>query len=265
MSTDCQILNVFVPNLIPVDCCGLDVFTATGEPNTFIECDENSRVITLYMSDHGDAGAGSLPPDFGSLNQLRELWIKKATLSGELPTSIGGLVNLEVLVIQSTNLLGQIPESIGQASKLRVVSLDDNSLTGVLPESFGDLMNLQALLLGGNQISGIVPESLSNLSELQYMYVFAPNFRTLNDNAFEGVLPDLSLLPLSGGSVLNLTTSTISGQTPSLPVCNFLNSGLCLSDTNFISASCAATDTIPRMQPFNFPTYSVYCARTQCE
>jgi Leucine-rich repeat (LRR) protein len=147
----------------------------------------NNRVSAINLNDNNVTG--SLPPEIGTLNELRVFNIDNSNLTGNIPSEIGNLTKLEEIVLGSGQLTGSIPKEIGNLKELKFLILDNNnSLSGELPFEIGNLTKLEALNLYSNNFSGELPSSFENLVKLKFLDLAKSNF--------EGKLPDFSNINL---------------------------------------------------------------------
>ena len=98
-----------------------------------------------------------------------------------IPPQLGTLANLRTLELQDNNLSGFIPGALGNLTNLRTLDLHDNNLIGRIPSTLGDLTNLQQLVLSGNKLNSPIPPELGNLANLVVLH--------LHDNDFLGPFP----------------------------------------------------------------------------
>ena len=144
-----------------------------------VTTDNSGRVTKLVLSDN--RLSGQIPPELGSLSNLRGLWLNGNQLSGSIPTELGSLSNLENLYLNGNQLSGSIPPELGSLSNLFDLRLYDNQLSGSIPPELGSLSNLRGLNLDDNQLTGSIPARLGSLGKLQWLI--------LSGNGFTGALP----------------------------------------------------------------------------
>jgi internalin A len=101
-----------------------------------------------------------LPPEIGSLNNVRYIYLNYNLLS-ELPPEIWQLTSLRGLNLNN-NRLTAIPTDIGHLTDLQWLDLGDNQLTH-LPEAMGQLQHLCHLNLRGNTLHRL-PLSFAHLT-----------------------------------------------------------------------------------------------------
>jgi len=110
-------------------------------------------------------GIKTLPPEIGSLSNLRRLYLSGNQIE-TLPPEIGLLSNLQALYLYN-NQIETLPPEIGSLSNLEELYLNKNQIK-TLPPEIGSLNNLLYLSLLKNQIVTLPPEIgfLSNLRKL---------------------------------------------------------------------------------------------------
>ena len=192
-----------------------------------VETDASGRVVGLYL--FGNQLSGKVPPELGSLSNLRLLQLPDNQLSGDIPPELGNLSNLTFLTLfgnqlsgdippelgslpyldylglSGNQLSGEIPAELGNLSNLTGLELHDNQLSGEMPPELGNLSNLVALHLSSNQLSGEIPSELGNLSNLAWLALY--------DNQLSGdIPPELGSLPYLKG--LQLWSNQLTGQIP---------------------------------------------------
>ncbi|CAL4968242.1 unnamed protein product [Urochloa decumbens] len=159
----------------------------------------------------GNRLSGGIPATLFNCSSLQLLDVSFNMLGQTLPSKIT-LPNLVFLFLNHNNFEGHIPASIGNISELQQLELASNSFTGKVPSSLGNLRMLNDLNLQINRLeandrqSWEFIERLSNYSNLQLL--------SLNNNHFEGTIPD-SIGKLSNNlQVLGLGTNKLSGIIP---------------------------------------------------
>ncbi|XP_078166441.1 uncharacterized protein LOC144561089 isoform X2 [Carex rostrata] len=168
---------------------------------------------------------GSIPPQFGFLEQLKELSLQTNNLTESIPSTLGNLTHLSTLYLDENKLDGFIPPSLGQLKALKNLSLAQNYLSGKIPHTIYNLsamvdlrlnrnqldgnlpsnfcdafQSLQHLQLYENQLNGQIPISISNCSSLIWI--------ELQSNSFRGTIPD-SIGTLQNLSWLNIQSNQI--------------------------------------------------------
>ena len=112
-------------------------------------CEDEQGTITLWGTDY-------------SIENTTELDLGGQGLTGSIPPEIGSLTNLRHLYLYNNQLTGSIPSEIGKLTNLTHLYLDNNQLTGSIPSEIGNLTNLTELMLSGNQLTGIIPDEICN-------------------------------------------------------------------------------------------------------
>lgn len=119
---------------------------------------------SLHLS---DKELTSIPPQIGSITELRELWLSRNKLSS-VPGEIGKLTNLHTLILED-NEITSLPTDIANLINLRTLAIDRNKLTS-LPMEIGALRNLRQLDLGHNQLTSL-PTEIGNLINLIELWI----------------------------------------------------------------------------------------------
>ena len=140
-----------------------------------VQTDASGRVVQLVLAGRWDTDSrtevphglrGAIPPELGSLSNLRTLSLDGNDLSGPIPPELGDLASLRTLSLDG-NDLSAIPPELGSLSSLRTLSLDGNDLSDAIPPELGRLANLRQLSLGWNGLTGSIPTELGRLVELR--------------------------------------------------------------------------------------------------
>ena len=101
-----------------------------------VTTDSNGRVVELRLAD--SQLTGPIPPELGSLSELKLLYLSENNLTGPIPPQLGKLGNLVKLInlsLEKNQLSGQIPAELGNLANFQVLTLHDNRLTGCIPDS----------------------------------------------------------------------------------------------------------------------------------
>ena len=195
---------------------------------TGVAIDSAGRVTSLRLVERDLSG--SIPPELGSLSNLRSLNITGNRLTGGIPPELGSLSNLRTLVLVANELAGSIPPELGSLSNLQSLELGGNRMTGGIPPELGSLSNLQSLDLRGNRLTGSIPPELGSLSNLLLLDIGV-------NELTGGVPPELG--SLSNLQVLVINANKLTGMLPhSLTILK--NLLLLLFDGN--AGLCAPTD-----------------------
>ena len=117
----------------------LNIFDSNDEETVNLWGVDYSIENTTELDLGGQGLTGSIPPEIGSLTNLRHLYLYNNQLTGSIPSEIGKLTNLTHLYLDNNQLTGSIPSEIGNLKNLTRLYLENNQLTGVIPESICDL------------------------------------------------------------------------------------------------------------------------------
>ena len=161
------------------------------------------RVESLHLEQFGLNG--TIPPEFGELQELMSLGLSDNRLTGEIPPELGNLFKLVQLSLQDNNLIGEIPAELGALGDLWSLHLDGNSLLGAIPPEIGNLKELTSLSLADNQLTGEVPSELGNLDDLEWL--------NLENNALAGEIPR-ELGNLEDIQRLTMRNNRLTGRIP---------------------------------------------------
>ena len=143
-----------------------------------VETNAQGRVTGLRLGGWDDAArefignglVGSLPPEIGTLSDLRRLEIGgNGGLTGPIPFQLSSLADLEALHLQANGLTGSIPAGLGRLANLEELLLGSNPLGGQVPPELDNLTRLRALELRHTLLSSPLPESLVRLSNLNWL------------------------------------------------------------------------------------------------
>ena len=172
-----------------------------------VEVDGQGRVTELEIQ--LNRLTGQLPPELGSLANLRSLFIWLDGTTGPIPPELGNLANLRSLRLMSfadtPHLTGPIPPELGNLANLQVLELWNNDLTGPIPPELGDLARLRHLGLDQNRLTGPIPPELARLANLTSLH--------LSKNDLTGpILPEIG--DLADLRSLNLASNRLSGPIP---------------------------------------------------
>ena len=150
------------------------------------------------MNFYDNRMTGSIPPEIGSLSDLRRLDIPGNRLRGAIPPEIGNLERLWWLNLGSNQLTGEIPPELGRLSNLQGMYLGSNQLSGPIPSELGRLGRLEHLVLSGNRLTGEIPSELGGLGSLMQL--------RLAENQLTGEIPS------ELGSLSNLRRWRLGGN-----------------------------------------------------
>jgi hypothetical protein len=150
--------------------------------------------------------AGPLPPGYGQLAGLKELYLWGNPLGGSIPCSFSGLESLEYLDISGARLTGTLCPEFQQWKHITEVMLWDNRITGRLPPQYGAWRRLSHLSLQQNALTGPIPSTWQGMAELAYVKLYS--------NKLSGTLP-ASLGFLESLQEVHLYRNLLTGPLPS--------------------------------------------------
>ena len=161
--------------------------------------DRASRVVDLRVAQNNLRYR--LPPELGSLSELRVLHLENNELAGEIPRELGKLRHLRELRLNFNDLTGPIPAQLGDLSNLVELHLNDNDIRGEVPSELGNLRDLELFSLGQNELSGQIPAELGKLTKVR-VFSIQTNHLTGQIPAELGSLTELTRLSLSHNELM---------------------------------------------------------------
>ena len=161
--------------------------------------DRAGRVVDLRVAQNNLRYR--LPPELGSLSELRVLHLENNELAGEIPRELGKLRHLRELRLNFNDLTGPIPAQLGDLSNLVELHLNDNDITGEVPSELGNLRDLELFGLGQNELSGQIPAELGRLTKVR-VFSIQTNHLTGHIPAELGSLTELTRLSLSHNELM---------------------------------------------------------------
>ncbi|KAL4592606.1 hypothetical protein LXL04_005607 [Taraxacum kok-saghyz] len=163
-----------------------------------------SNLLTFSLS-YNKLAATGIPPEFGKLSELKNLWMEDCNLIGEMPESLGNLSSLEWLALNFNNLEGEIPPGLFLLKNLRFLYLYTNNLSGKIP-SVMESSNLIGIDISENRLNGSIPEDVSKLQKLEVLHLF---LNQLSGN----IPPKVSQIPTL--RVFKVFSNNLGGELPS--------------------------------------------------
>ncbi|CAO2162758.1 unnamed protein product [Urochloa humidicola] len=137
-------------------------------------------------------------------NGVHGLQLEAMRLSGTLDLApLKTLTGLRTLSFMDNEFAGPMP-AVKELSGLRAVFLSGNKFSGVIPaDAFAGMTWLKKVVLSNNNFSGPIPTSLADVPKLLELQ--------LNDNKFQGKIPDLKQKELTE---VNLANNELEGEIP---------------------------------------------------
>ncbi|QHO43983.1 hypothetical protein HN51_009463 [Arachis hypogaea] len=194
---------------------------------------DNLQVLSL-----GGCGfSGQLPSTLQNLTSIRVLNLNENNLNSITPLWWGNFKNLVFLSLSSNLFYGPVPYALRNLTHLTYLSLSNNNLKS-LPSWLGELKSLVHLDLSMNNFTtveeGFLSSILNNLCQLKEFNLSQSNFQgfafknkgtlsgcnsyaleylNLNDNEFDGLLPNW-LEQFKNLKYLHLMSNSFSGPIP---------------------------------------------------
>eukprot|EP00887_Chlorella_sp_A99_P001951 scaffold18.g1951.t1 len=207
-------------------------------------CLFNASSGLTYFSAQEDQLGGALPADgFTDSTKLQSLYLSQTGLTGSVPASLAKLPKLEVLDLGRNSLEGSLPDQWG--SKLRTLVLSLNKISGALSFALANHPTLEWVDMESNQLTKLdnkwlnpdpaavtknPPLSVLKIpgnniqSEFPASLAYYPKLVTLflQNNQFQGSLPNVTVGQFPALRGLNMSTNAVSGPIPS----SWNNSGI---------------------------------------
>ncbi|KNC55201.1 Hcr2-0B [Thecamonas trahens ATCC 50062] len=182
----------------------------------------------------GQSLSGSIPPQWGEMTKMQQLWMGENAIEGTLPASLANWTSLKLIDVRNNRLTGTVPVAFGTAwSQVGRFELAHNSFTGTLPPGFASVThvdisgnafparstsynlfdsvpencNISAITidLSGNNLQGMLPAGIGNIKGLQHL--------SLAGNKLTSSFVPLSWAKLSPSLVnIDLSRNQISGD-----------------------------------------------------
>ncbi|KAJ6845180.1 putative inactive leucine-rich repeat receptor-like protein kinase [Iris pallida] len=145
-----------------------------------------------------------LPPSLTSLDLSHN-----PSISSQLPPDLGTLTNLKSLRLHASGIHGHIPaDALLRLRSIQLLDLSRNNLTGPLPANFGSgLPALAHLDLSQNNLSGPFPADVCAGNSLVEL--------SLYENSFAGPVPPAAIQRCSSLERLQVQSNRFAGDFPS--------------------------------------------------
>ncbi len=168
--------------------------TVEGSPLRVVEVRLDNRLLS-----------GRIPPELGTLTELRLLSFRINRLTGEFPVELSSLSELRLLDIAGNQLSGNIPPEIARLTSLQDMDLSANDFDGAIPWELGEMTGLRRLILNSNELSGGIP--------LQLRYMESLTVLSLRQNNLTGEIPP-ELADIRNLETLSLGNNNLTGTIP---------------------------------------------------
>ena len=116
---------------------------------------------------------GTLPPEIGDLDQLRQLNISSSGLTGAIPREIGRLTQLESIYLDRNDLTGPIPHELGLLPRLRRIDFNQNDLSGEIPPSLLMSGSITHIFMHENNLAGPIPREFHARSQIAFLRLYS--------------------------------------------------------------------------------------------
>ncbi|TYI41888.1 hypothetical protein ES332_A01G058000v1 [Gossypium tomentosum] len=107
--------------------------------------------------------SGSIPRQWGSMQQLVQISLLGNRLTGSIPEELANISNLTSLVLEHNNFSGNLPAALGNLPKIERFRIGDNNFTGKIPGFiFQNWTNLTDIYIIASGLSGPIPDIVSS-------------------------------------------------------------------------------------------------------
>jgi hypothetical protein len=135
------------------------------------------QLRTLVLTDNPGL-TGNLPETWGSMVQIRKMWLFNNSLAGGLPEAFGKMAQITTLQLYDNLLEGALPEAYGNLSQMAALDVSTNNLTGSVPEVWGNMVKMTQLWMYSNKLQGSLPATFGKMMQLQQLYLFNNKFNS---------------------------------------------------------------------------------------
>ena len=151
------------PKVPAVHACPAANPAATTNRVVFIDFGPGGRPAGKYLT-------GTLTPELGNFEELRNLYLHQNKLSGTVPAELGIIPHLNRLLLHFNSLTGTLPPELGKHSNIRDLYLNGNRLRGPIPQGWCQLVTRadsahSVLNIGSNAgLCGAVPSCFTRIT-----------------------------------------------------------------------------------------------------
>ncbi|CAL5390981.1 unnamed protein product [Camellia sinensis] len=163
---------------------------------------------------------GTIPPQWGSLQQVTHISLLGNRLTGSIPKEIGNISTLQHITLEFNQLSGTLPPELGNLSQINNIHLTSNYFTGEPPGTLAELITLRELAIQASGLDGPIPPKIASLTKMIDLRISDLNgmestFPHLNNmkNMSRLILRSCNIigpLPTSLGDLTELTTLDLS-------------------------------------------------------
>lgn len=106
--------------------------------------------------------SGNISSAVAGMTGLADFVVAGNDIEGSIPKEFGQLQQLEGLSLAENKLSGTIPIELSNLTNLKYMHLHENNIEGSIPKEFANLTQLESLILSGNKMSGDIPEEITS-------------------------------------------------------------------------------------------------------
>ena len=209
--TDLSLQNVMIPLELPEAWANLSqiAFIAFGDAPKLTgtlpaQWGRLDQLEALYIFRTGISG--TLPPEWSGMTSMQDLELHDNALTGTLPPEWASMTSMQDLEINGNALTGTLPPEWSSMTSVRFLWLEFNALTGTLPPEWGSMALLKDLRLFSNKLTGLLPAVWGSLTSMVSL--------ALNNNTLFGAIP-AEWSTMKALQMLMLSENSLTGVLPS--------------------------------------------------
>ncbi|KAD3066745.1 hypothetical protein E3N88_34625 [Mikania micrantha] len=127
---------------------------------------QSSDLVRNYLS-------GTIPPEWGSMEQILTMTVEDNMMSGEIPHELGNLRSIERLFLNSNFFTGELPASFANLTSLKEFRIGSNNFSGRIPDFIVNWTNLTNLRIMASGLEGPIPSGITLLTTLTDLLVIS--------------------------------------------------------------------------------------------